>query len=81
VRGTPVALKCHKCKRGMWGHGPAYLGVKPTGRCEEKLRHSNHHGTGRGGRSFYGYRGEVKCLDCGHVWFSTHPQSGRKRLG
>jgi len=77
MKGTPLTLKCHKCRRGMWGHGPAYRGVQPTGRCEEKVTKSKHSGHGAGGSRFVGHRGEVKCLDCGHVWFSTHPSSGR----
>lgn len=77
-KGTPYALKCRKCKRGMWGEWrKPEKGVHPTGETESRLTTSNHKGYGAGGHAFTGYRGKVRCLDCGHEWFSTHPASGR----
>lgn len=76
-KGTSIWLKCPKCKRGKFGHKPQVKGVRKTGRVEGKISRSAHRGTGDGGASFYGHRGEVECLDCGHKWYSTHPNSGR----
>ena len=82
--GTPYTLKCRRCKRGMNREllhlRDFYVGaarVQPTGRVEAKVTRSKHTGHGNGGASFYGHRGEVRCLDCGHTWWSTHPRSGR----
>jgi hypothetical protein len=76
--GTPLTLKCPRCKAGQWGEARAERGCRPTGRVEERVRRSRHQGHGKGGMGFTGHRGEVECLDCGHKWFSTHPRSGRK---
>jgi ribosomal protein S27E len=78
--GTPLTIKCPKCKRGMFGYPRRDRGCRPTGRVDDKIRRSQHCGHGNGGAGFYGYRGEVECLDCGHKWFSTHPNSGRRRV-
>jgi hypothetical protein len=78
-KGTPFALKCPKCKRGKYREPCQIKGVEKTGEVEKKLTKSNHRGSGSGGRSFFGYRGRVRCLDCGHEWFSTHSMSGRIR--
>lgn len=75
--GTPHVLKCPKCKRGQWREPPIERGVHKTGNVEPRITKSAHKGHGNGGRSFYGHRGEVECLDCGHKWFSTHHSSGR----
>ncbi len=77
-RGTPITMKCPRCKRGEYGREPRERGCRPTGKVENKIHRSNHQGHGCGGTGFFGYRGEVECLDCGHKWFSTHPSSGRK---
>ncbi len=77
-KGTPLGLKCPKCKRGKWGKPPARNGVHPTGEVEGRITSSACHGTGSGGVQFRGYRGKVRCGDCGHEWFSTHPRSGLK---
>lgn len=76
--GTPLALKCPHCKRGKYGYPRPEKGVRATGLLEPRVTRSAHCGHGKGGASFRGYRGLVKCLDCGHSWFSTHPDSGRK---
>jgi hypothetical protein len=77
-KGTPIIMKCPKCRRGRYGHGRRYEGVMPIG--VELSRHSGkHQGHGSGGRGFHGHRGIVQCRDCGHVWASTHPASGRIR--
>jgi hypothetical protein len=77
-RGTPHTMKCPKCKRGMFGHPRRQLGVRPTGKLEPGLTRTHNRGHHGGGPSFYGHRGQVECLDCGHVWYSTHPDSGRR---
>lgn len=76
--GTPLSLKCPKCKRGKWGKDRSVKHCMQTGRTEDRVFRSAHKGHGGGGSSFWGFRGEVKCGDCGHTWFSTHPSSGRK---
>lgn len=68
MRGCPLTLKCPRCKRGKWNCPRREKGVRRTGRVAEKMTAQKH-----GNRI---YRGEVQCLDCGHVWWSTHPQSG-----
>jgi hypothetical protein len=75
--GSPLTLKCPKCRRGQYWKPPIEKGVRATGVTEGRVTMSAHMGHGNGGPSFYGYRGEAECLDCGHKWFSTHPQSGR----
>lgn len=87
--GTPYTLKCRRCKRGMnrqlllsrgfYGlhAGAERARVERTGRVEKRVTRSKHAGHGGGGPSFYGHRGEVRCQDCGHRWWSTHPLSGR----
>lgn len=78
-RGTPLVLKCRKCKRGMWKEPRAMGSVVATGGFETRVTTSKHSGHGDGGSVFHGHRAEVKCLDCGHKWFTTHPsRSGRK---
>ncbi len=74
--GTPYTLKCPSCKRGKWGHSAKGKGIERIA-IEVKLTKSGHKGHGNGGASFYGLRGIVRCRDCGHVWASTHPDSGR----
>jgi hypothetical protein len=78
-RGTPLSLKCPKCRRGQWRAPRAVRGVKATGRVEKRISRSRGSGYGGGGPLFTGHRGEVECLDCGHKWWSTHPHSGRVR--
>jgi hypothetical protein len=77
--GTPYTIKCPRCKLGTYGRRGQYHGVRATGAVEKTWSRSGHKGTGNGGRSFYGHRGQVECLDCGHKWWSTHPNSGRIR--
>ena len=75
--GTPTTLKCPHCRLGKWGHPRPRNGVRATGFTETRVTKSKHQGHGNGGASFIGYRGQVICLDCGHKWYSTHPDSGR----
>lgn len=76
--GTPIVMKCPKCKRGEHGRDRRVLGCHATGEVENVIRRSKHQGHGKGGSGFTGYRGLAECRDCGHRWFSTHPGSGRK---
>ncbi len=78
TRGTPITIKCPRCKRGKYGKRGALNGCRPTGNVEHKITRSGHTGHGGGGPAFNGYRGEVLCGDCGHKWYSTHPTSGRR---
>jgi ribosomal protein S27E len=78
--GTPIRMKCPKCRRGQYRRGRIILGVLATGEVELKVTRSKHQGHGKGGRGFTGHRGLVECRDCGHRWYSTHPQSGRQRV-
>ena len=78
--GTPLTMKCPKCKLGRYGHGTPRPGEWPTktGAFEvERVVRSKHQGHGKGGRGFTGHRGRVRCGACGHEWWSTHPRSGR----
>ena len=79
MKGTPLTIKCPSCKRGMYGHLPKRLGVRRTGNVGPRLVKSKHRAAASG-RGFHGYPGEVECLDCGHIWYSTHPLSGRRRV-
>lgn len=81
MKGTPITMKCPKCHRGQFGHRAKINGVRMTGAVEKKLTRSKHCGHGSGGAGFYGHRGQVECLDCGHKWYSTHPDSGRVAAG
>jgi hypothetical protein len=74
--GTPYWPKCPKCKRGKWGYPRPDLGVRVIGNGIRPVR-SNTSGFGKGGPGFYGYPGLVRCLDCGHEWFSTLPSARR----
>jgi hypothetical protein len=74
--GTPICCKCPKCKRGQWREPKPDLGTIIIGN-GIRLVQSKHAGYGNGGSGFYGYPGLVKCLDCGHEWFSTLPSAGR----
>lgn len=67
--GTPISLKCPSCRRGKWGFSRIIQGVQKLDAYEK-----NHHRTGSGhgaGQGFNGHRRRVRCLDCGHEWFST----------
>ncbi len=78
--GTPLTMKCPKCRLGQYGHGRPMPGEWPrsTGRVEmARIVKSKHQGHGKGGRGFHGHRGEARCGACGHTWWSTHPSSGR----
>lgn len=72
-KGTPICLKCPKCKRGKWREARMVEGCAPTGRIEAHITKSKHGGRGDGGHSFTGHRGQVECRDCGYTWFSTLP--------
>lgn len=78
-KGTPLWPKCPRCKRGQYGEPRAFAGTLKTGRIETAIYKSAHKGHGSGGRAFIGHRGEMRCGDCGHTWFSTHDASGRIR--
>ena len=73
MRGAPLSMKCPACRRGMWNNPRPIKGVRPTGIIEEKP-----HRCGRRRGYVIRHRGQVRCLDCGHVWWSTHPDSGAK---
>lgn len=77
-KGTPLTRKCPRCKRGAWRKPRAVLGVQRTGDVEARITRGSHKGYGSG-RTFWGHRGEMLCLDCNHRWFSTHPSSGAIR--
>lgn len=66
-KGTPLCLRCPKCK-DPW---PEQIGN------ELKVSRSNTHGSGSGGPRFLGHKGIVSCRTCKYVWASTHPLSGR----
>jgi len=65
----PLRLACPKCRRGTFGNAPTVAGVRKTGLVEGR-EYSTH--------GWSGHRGQVECLDCGHVWYSTHRLSGRR---
>ena len=78
-KGTPFWPKCPHCKRGQYREPRPVAGTHPTGRIEAAIHRSGHKAYGSGGRAFIGHRGEMKCGDCGHAWYSTHSASGRIR--
>jgi len=77
--GSPLSLKCPKCRRGQWGHAPRLMGCRPTGSVEARITTTKQQGHGNGGPARTGHRGEAECRDCGHRWYSSHPFSGWKR--
>ena len=76
MRGTPMTARCPRCHRGQFNHPRSVKGVRSTGLVEPRITRSAHR-AGASGAGFIGYRGQFECLDCGHKWFSTHPDSGR----
>lgn len=78
-KGTPLWPKCPACKRGQYGELSIEKGTFKTGRFELRVTRSGHKGSGSGGSSFIGHRGEMQCRDCGHLWYSTHAASDRIR--
>jgi hypothetical protein len=56
----PIALKCPSCHRGEYGYDRPERGIVQSGRTEKRRRAkrlSTMH--------------ESRCLDCGHIWWST----------
>jgi len=78
-KGTSLWPKCPRCRRGAYGEPPIGKGTLSTGQIEPVIHRSAHKGHGSGGRAFIGHRGQMRCGDCGHAWYSTHPASGRVR--
>lgn len=78
-KGTPLWPKCPRCRRGAYGEPPIGKGTLSTGLIEPAIHRSAHKGHGSGGRAFIGHRGQMRCGDCEHTWYSTHPASGRIR--
>lgn len=74
--GSPYALKCPACRRGQYGQPRPIRGVRGTGRLEPGPAHKTKQtsGSGKGGPNMWGWKGEAECLDCGHFWWSNHPQ-------
>lgn len=62
----PITLKCPKCHRGEYLREPAEKGVVQSGRTKPQWTWN----TRRRGKTLSTMR-ESKCLDCGHVWWST----------
>ena len=62
----PIALKCPKCHRGEYGRITTDRGVVQSGRTREQRTWN----TRRPGATVNTMH-ESKCLDCGHVWWST----------
>jgi len=69
-RGRPIRTKCPKCKRGQYREPRPERGVALIGH-EVTMRYGKKNGSGSGGATFYGHRGIMECLDCGHIWAST----------
>lgn len=69
--GSPLTFRCAKCKVGRdWrNHDHAGENVEATGRVKPLT--PRQFGVGRGIRSLR-YRAEYRCLDCGHVGWSSH---------
>jgi hypothetical protein len=62
----PITLKCPKCHRGEYGYDRAERGVVQSGRTKKKWTWN----TRRIGKTLSTMH-ESKCLDCGHLWWST----------
>ena len=69
-RGVPIAIKCPKCRRGQHNYANKVLGVRKTGLVEKRTTRLQARGRRIGARV---RRGQMHCLDCGHTWWSTHP--------
>lgn len=50
--GTPIALKCPKCRRGQYGHARQDNGVRQTGTFETTVTHRSTRRRGRGPRVY-----------------------------
>jgi len=62
----PISLKCPKCGRGEYGRDDIDRGVVQSGRVREQRTWN----TRRRGATVSTMH-ESRCLDCGHVWWST----------
>jgi hypothetical protein len=62
----PISLKCPACHRGEYGRDRPERGVVQSGRAKDRRTFN----TRRRGATVNTMR-ESKCLDCGHVWWST----------
>lgn len=60
----PIALKCPSCHRGEYGYDRPLRGVAQSGRTEKRWTRRR-----RGSRLSTMH--ESRCLDCGHIWWST----------
>lgn len=69
-RGKPISVKCPKCKRGKYLCERQVRGVMVIAH-ETRVSARKSSCGGTGGARFYGHRGIVECLDCGHTWRST----------
>ena len=58
----PIALKCPDCHRGEYGYDSVKRGIVQSGRTKERW-------TGR--HRALSTMHESRCLDCGHIWWST----------
>lgn len=82
---APITPRCRKCEK-TWNRWWNTFRTKPSDRFYRPGRPGFRlEVTGR----LKGFRrssqgsttpAEVKCLDCGHVWWSVHPQLVRKAM-
>lgn len=71
-KGTPIGLKCPRCRRGKWGYERTVKGVQLADEYEGRVHRTRSSSAGGcGGPTKVGHRRKVECLDCGHVWFTT----------
>lgn len=82
--GSPLHFGCSKCRQGwnrLYHEGVfKYPGTASRVQLTGRMRQKN---LGSPGRYIYARNGaiarEYKCLDCGHVGWSTHSDLGSKR--
>lgn len=69
----PLTLKCPSCKRGMWRKARIDKGLEKTGADPKLVRQGS---TPR-------WKQQVRCLDCGHKWWTTNAgwANNRRAIG
>lgn len=76
-RGVPLTLWCPKCHRGPGcTHSPTQS-CTCGGNLEATGRDRGREIRSREARDYHALRVEMRCKDCGHTWWSVHPDAER----
>jgi hypothetical protein len=72
VGDRPINLRCSKCRRGEYYYAPVVHGIKRSGDVRQRWIRV------RRGRTLV-HQERVACLDCGHIWWTTHFSDEHRR--